>query len=313
VPFSDPTADGPVIQRAGLRALAHRTSLRQILELVAELRRGGFTTPIILFGYYNPIFHYGPARLVDDAQRAGIDGLLVVDLPPDEADELWQPARAAGLDVIFLLAPTSDRSRVRAVVRKASGFVYFVSMTGVTGSKAIDADDPGRDGVDLHLVHFHDRPDGQKNPSRPFEIVLCRARPARNRRRRLANRGRRIRHRSHEPRLSLLFHARHAYSRRERNDQFVPSRRSDSCHHVQNDARLYPDQNYFRLLCDPGVLCGYKNSQLLAQRRPRDLLRLTQDDFGRRAKLGPHQAAHDRTRQLASADKAEPIPPVVGL
>jgi len=139
VPFSDPTADGPVIQRAGLRALAHRTSLRQILELVAELRRGGFTTPIILFGYYNPIFHYGPPRLVEDAQRAGVDALLVVDLPPEEADELWQPARAAGLDIIFLLAPTSDRSRVRAVVRKASGFVYFVSMTGVTGSKAIDA------------------------------------------------------------------------------------------------------------------------------------------------------------------------------
>ena len=88
---------------------------------------------------------------------------------------------------------------------------------------------------------------------------------------------------------------------------------SDSCHHVQNDARLHPDQNYFRLLCDLGVLRGYRNSQLLAQRRPRDLVRLAQDDFGRRAKLRPHQAAHDRTRQLASADKAEPIPPVVGL
>lgn len=139
VPFSDPTADGPVIQRAGLRALAHRTSLRQILELVAELRRGGMTTPIVLFGYYNPIFHYGPARLAADAKQAGVDALLVVDLPPEEADELWRPARAAGLDIIFLLAPTSDAGRVRAVLRKASGFVYFVSMTGVTGSKAIDA------------------------------------------------------------------------------------------------------------------------------------------------------------------------------
>jgi tryptophan synthase alpha chain len=139
VPFSDPTADGPVIQRAGLRALAHRTSLRQILEMVAELRRGGMTTPIILFGYYNPIFHYGPARLAADARAAGVDGLLVVDLPPEEADELWRPARAAGLDVIFLLAPTSDAARARAVLRRASGFVYFVSMTGVTGSRAIDA------------------------------------------------------------------------------------------------------------------------------------------------------------------------------
>ena len=139
VPFSDPTADGPVIQRAGLRSLAHRTSLRQILELVAELRRGGLRTPIILFGYYNPIFHYGPARLVTDARQAGVDALLVVDLPPEEADELWRPARAAGLDIVFLLAPTSDADRVRVVLRKASGFVYFVSMTGVTGSKAIDS------------------------------------------------------------------------------------------------------------------------------------------------------------------------------
>jgi tryptophan synthase alpha chain len=141
VPFSDPTADGPIIQRAGVRALRRRTSLRQILEMVAELRQGGLEIPIILFGYYNPIFHYGPARLSEDAARAGIDALLVVDLPPEEADELWKPARAAGLDVIFLLAPTSDERRVRAVLRKASGFVYFVSMTGITGTKAIDAGD----------------------------------------------------------------------------------------------------------------------------------------------------------------------------
>ena len=141
VPFSDPTADGPVVQRAALRALQRGTSLRQILEMVAELRRAGLTTPIVLFGYYNPIFHYGPARLADDAARAGVDGLLVVDLPPEEAEELWVPARAAGLDVIFLLAPTSDARRVEAVLRKASGFVYFVSMTGITGSAAIDAAD----------------------------------------------------------------------------------------------------------------------------------------------------------------------------
>jgi tryptophan synthase alpha chain len=141
VPFSDPTADGPVIQRAGVRALTRGTSLRQILEMVAELRRGDVATPIILFGYYNPIFHYGPARLAADAARAGVDALLVVDLPPEEADELWQPARAAGLDMIFLLAPTSDQGRIRAVMRKASGFVYFVSMTGITGTQAIDAAD----------------------------------------------------------------------------------------------------------------------------------------------------------------------------
>jgi tryptophan synthase alpha chain len=141
VPFSDPTADGPVIQRSGQRALARGTSLRQILELVADLRRDGFETPIILFGYYNPIFHYGPARLAADAARAGIDALLVVDLPPEEADELWEPSKAAGLDVIFLLAPTSDEARIKAVLRKASGFVYFVSMTGITGTQAIDSAD----------------------------------------------------------------------------------------------------------------------------------------------------------------------------
>jgi len=144
VPFSDPTADGPVIQRAGVRALQRGTSLRQILELVAELRRGGMTTPIILFGYFNPFLHYGPERLAADARAAGVDGLLVVDLPPEEADELWVPARAAGLDVIFLLAPTSDARRIKAVLRKASGFVYFVSMTGVTGTQAIDSADVAR-------------------------------------------------------------------------------------------------------------------------------------------------------------------------
>ena len=140
VPFSDPTADGPVLQRSAARALQRGTSLSRILELVAKLRPE-VAVPIILFGYYNPIFHYGPARLVEDAKRAGVDGLLVVDLPPEEADELWQPARAAGVDMIFLLAPTSDARRVRAVLRKASGFVYYVSMTGVTGAKAIEPTD----------------------------------------------------------------------------------------------------------------------------------------------------------------------------
>ena len=138
VPFSDPTADGPVIQRSATRALERGTSLQRILEMVAELRR---TTqiPIVLFGYYNPFFHYGPERLATDAKRAGVDGFLVVDLPPEEADEMWRPVRAAGLDMIFLLAPTSDATRVRAVLRKATGFVYFVSMTGVTGAKAIES------------------------------------------------------------------------------------------------------------------------------------------------------------------------------
>jgi len=139
VPFSDPTADGPVLQRSADRALKRGASLARILELVTEMHSE--LPPIVLFGYYNPIFHYGPARFAADARRAGVAGVLVVDLPPDEAEELWRPARAEGIDVIFLLAPTSDRSRVRAVLGKASGFVYFVSMTGVTGARAIDAPD----------------------------------------------------------------------------------------------------------------------------------------------------------------------------
>lgn len=140
VPFSDPTADGPVLQRSAVRALGRGASLARVLELVGHLRRE-IDTPIILFGYYNPIFHYGTARLAADAKSAGVDGLLVVDLPPEEAGELWKPARGEGLDVIFLLAPTSGEDRVAAVLEKASGFVYYVSMTGVTGSKAIEATD----------------------------------------------------------------------------------------------------------------------------------------------------------------------------
>jgi tryptophan synthase alpha chain len=140
VPFSDPTADGPVLQRSATRALQRGASLGRVLELVGDLRRE-IDTPIILFGYYNPIFHYGPARLAADAKNAGVDGFLVVDLPPEEAGELWRPVRSEGLDVIFLLTPTSDEKRVSVVLKKASGFVYYVSMTGVTGSKAIEATD----------------------------------------------------------------------------------------------------------------------------------------------------------------------------
>ena len=132
VPFSDPTADGPVLQRSleiGLRAGA---SLGRVLELVSDFRRES-AVPIILYGYYNPIFHYGPQRFAADAHRAGVDGLLVVDLPPEEAEELLQWTRPEGLHFIFLLAPTSGPERVRKIVRAAGGFIYYVSVTGVTG------------------------------------------------------------------------------------------------------------------------------------------------------------------------------------
>jgi len=140
VPFSDPMADGPANQRASARGLGAGASLAAILSMVSELR-AQTQIPLILFGYFNPIFHYGCDRLCADAARAGIDGILVVDLPPEEAGELKRPARANGLDLIYLLAPTTPLDRSRAIARSASGFLYYVSVTGVTGARAhLDAD-----------------------------------------------------------------------------------------------------------------------------------------------------------------------------
>jgi tryptophan synthase alpha chain len=140
VPFSDPMADGPANQRAAQRGLKSGASLAAILSMVSELRKET-EIPIILFGYFNPIFHYGCEKLCADAARAGIDALLIVDLPPDEAGELKTPARANGLDLIYLLAPTTPIERARTVVRSASGFIYYVSVTGVTGARTALASD----------------------------------------------------------------------------------------------------------------------------------------------------------------------------
>ena len=135
VPFSDPMADGPANQRASQRGLKSGASLAAILSMVSELRKES-EIPVILFGYFNPIFHYGCERFCADAARAGIDALLTVDLPPDEAAELQKPARANGLEIIYLLAPTTPLERARYVVRSASGFIYYVAVTGVTGARA---------------------------------------------------------------------------------------------------------------------------------------------------------------------------------
>ena len=144
MPFSDPMADGPANQRAHARGLNGGASLTAILALVSELRKES-EIPLILFGYYNPILHYGCERLCADAARAGIDGLLIVDLPPEESAELARPARAAGLDLIYLLAPTTPIERSRKIARVASGFLYYVSVTGVTGARAhLAADLQGR-------------------------------------------------------------------------------------------------------------------------------------------------------------------------
>lgn len=134
VPFSDPMADGPTIQLSSERALASGTTLPKILDMVRSVRRRS-AIPIILMGYYNPIFIYGVGRFFADAAAAGVDGLLLVDLPPEEAADCLRAARSNGLDMILLLTPTSDEARINRVVKLASGFIYYVSVTGVTGAR----------------------------------------------------------------------------------------------------------------------------------------------------------------------------------
>lgn len=134
VPFSDPMADGPVIQKSSERALKSGTSLPGILKTVRGIRRKS-QIPILLMGYYNPIFRYGLEKFYRDAKAAGVDGTLIVDLPPEEGEEARRMARKNGVSLIYLLAPTSDRSRIDIVRKKGSGFIYYVSLTGVTGAK----------------------------------------------------------------------------------------------------------------------------------------------------------------------------------
>ncbi len=138
MPFTDPMADGPAIQAAGLRALKAGQTLRATLEMVAAFRAKDADTPLILMGYFNPIYVYGVEPFLRDAVLAGVDGLIVVDCPPEEDDELCQPARRAGLAFIRLATPTTDDVRLPAVLANASGFVYYVSITGVTGSATPD-------------------------------------------------------------------------------------------------------------------------------------------------------------------------------
>ncbi|WP_026606706.1 tryptophan synthase subunit alpha [Methylocapsa acidiphila] len=138
MPFTDPMADGPAIQAAGLRALAAGTTLEKTLSLVADFRASDQATPIVLMGYYNPIYVYGVERFLARAKEAGVDGLIVVDLPPEEDSELCLPALAAGLNFIRLATPTTDEARLPAVLANTSGFVYYVSITGITGAAAPD-------------------------------------------------------------------------------------------------------------------------------------------------------------------------------
>jgi tryptophan synthase alpha chain len=138
MPFTDPMADGPAIQASGLRALKAGTTLKKTLALVRDFRSGDSATPIILMGYYNPIYIYGVDKFLADAKAAGVDGLILVDMPAEEDDELCIPALKAGLNFIRLATPTTDDKRLPAVLANTSGFVYYVSITGITGSAAAD-------------------------------------------------------------------------------------------------------------------------------------------------------------------------------
>lgn len=139
MPFSDPMADGPTIQNANLRAFKAGINSHTYLDLVRQFRKTDSETPVVLMGYYNPIYAYGVEKFLKDAKEAGIDGLIVVDLPPEEDAELCEPAIRHGLNFIRLVTPTTDAKRLPVVLKSASGFLYYVSMAGITGSKSVDA------------------------------------------------------------------------------------------------------------------------------------------------------------------------------
>lgn len=144
MPFTDPVADGPTIQAANLRALSSGASMIQTLELVRGFRRDDDNTPIVLMGYFNPVYAYGVEKFVADAAGAGVDGLIIVDLPPEELAELETPAAQTGISVIRLTTPTSDDARLKIILRGAQGFVYYVAVAGITGSASADPEAVGR-------------------------------------------------------------------------------------------------------------------------------------------------------------------------
>ncbi len=145
VPFSDPTADGPIIQAAALRALRNGVTLERVLAMVRRIRKATEEVPIVLFGYYNPFFCYGPSRFAAQAADAGVDGVLIVDLPPEEAGELKEETDSRGIDYINLIAPTTDDGRIKAISSFAAGFLYYISVTGITGTKRPEVKDVMRD------------------------------------------------------------------------------------------------------------------------------------------------------------------------
>lgn len=173
MPFSDPMADGPAIQVSSQRALKRGHTMAQTLDLVRALRETDDDTPVVLMGYYNPVYIYGADAFIRDALDAGVDGLIMVDLPPEEEGEFSIPAIDAGLNIIYLAAPTTTDERLPAVIRHASGFLYFVSITGITGTKEVDAD-----AVKAHVERIRKSTDlpiavgfGIKNPDQARAIA----------------------------------------------------------------------------------------------------------------------------------------------
>lgn len=138
MPFSDPMADGPAIQAAGLRALASGTTMKHVIASVATFRKKNADTPIVLMGYYNPVYHYGVEKFCTDAAKAGVDGVILVDLPPEEEDEFVSVAKPHALKLIRLIAPTTDDARLASLVQNAGGFLYYIAVAGVTGTKSAD-------------------------------------------------------------------------------------------------------------------------------------------------------------------------------
>lgn len=138
MPFTDPMADGPTIQLAGLRALEAGQTMKKTLQMVRDFRTGNDKTPVVLMGYFNPVLQYGVEKFMADASAAGVDGLIIVDLPPEEAGEAIPAAKSAGIDIIRLLTPTTDAKRLPVVLKDTSGFLYYVSITGVTGAASAD-------------------------------------------------------------------------------------------------------------------------------------------------------------------------------
>lgn len=152
MPFTDPMADGPTIQAADLRALGAGMTLKKTLQMVAGFRTKNTTTPVVLMGYYNPVYIYGPEKFALDAAAAGVDGVILVDLPPEEDYEMRGPLKAAGLDLIRLLTPTSTGERLKELVRDASGFLYYVSIAGVTGTTSVPVEDVKRKIAEIRTV-----------------------------------------------------------------------------------------------------------------------------------------------------------------